>query len=374
MKRALVLSLICVVGLGLSSFALGSLTGTWNSLVCLNPLQTSFDLAIDLTSTITVKYTIGNWAFTSTSGLSGAGWDTQTFGAVGNFGLVSVLSSVITFDPSAATFTDWVTKATLDLVLLTFTADFTLETNDAALALTIETQVDPLAGKIVINLGNDTAGCDFDFVDVTIGLDWTFCDCAAIAAEIFFSCDNGFEYVKFCTTGIAVPNIAWLTVDACLQFGDPVTDDLSYKAITITPNLVVGTFDCISLGFEFEDAGPATYPDDTWDFGGFSVVGISIECEFEGVTFTGASSFDNALDYWEVYTLSVSEEACCEGLFTFDLALSFDRDSDVLFDLGLIEVDASVNVTESFAFLLELDINVDSGEFTRWCLGFNVTW
>ncbi|MCK5245349.1 hypothetical protein KAR02_00510, partial [Candidatus Bipolaricaulota bacterium] len=76
MKRALVFSLICVLGVAFTGFA-ASLSGSWDTDVTIDPQQTNFSVAIGLTSVLTVAYTIGDWTFTSVTDLDDGGWTDQ---------------------------------------------------------------------------------------------------------------------------------------------------------------------------------------------------------------------------------------------------------------------------------------------------------
>jgi hypothetical protein len=369
MKRALVFSLICVVGLAFAGFA-QTLTGTWVTEVCLDPQTDSFAGAISLSSVLGVTYAIGSWAFTTTTTLDGAGWVDQDFSVTGLFGLITV-SSALGFDPTVPEFDAWVTTLGLNMAGVSFGAVFTLEPNSTVLELSGSAGVgSDVVGSVAVTLG-DGETCNFDFVDVTIGLDFLFCDCAPIAMEIYFTCD-GFEYIEFSTTGIAIPNIPWLTLGADLKF------ELQTKSITISPALDFGAFVCIDVYFDITDDGPATFPGGTLVLDTIEIVGIGISCTIGGVDFSALSMFDaDGVDgdglYWEVYSIDVGADACCGGVFEFGLDMYFDKDHNSLFDVALIVADMKVNVTEQFAFTMGLDIDVNGG-FTSWCVGFEVNW
>ena len=366
MKRALVLSLICVVGLAFAGFA-QTLTGSWITEVCIDP-QTTWAGALSLSSELEVTYAIGDWAFTSTTVLDGTGWVDQDFGVLGLFGLITVSSS-LGFTPVGPPvgFTGWTTTLGLNMAGVAFTGVFSLDSGGSSLELGMVAGLgSDVEGSIDITFG-DGDGCDFDFVDVTIGLDFLFCDCAPIHAEIYFSCDEGFEYVEFSTTGIALPNLPWISLDAVLHF------ELQTKEITLTPVFDLGPIVCFDIFIE-AGAGPATFPPDVLEFWDFTIVGIGIGCTIGGVDFYALSMFDDSLaPYWEVYSIDVGADACCGGVFEFGLDLYFDDAGATLFEVSLIEVDMKVNVTSQFAFTMGLDIDTFGG-FTSWCLGFEVVW
>ena len=75
------------------------------------------------------------------------------------------------------------------------------------------------AGNVDVEVALTLGGlgeCNFDFNGVIITIDFPFC-CAEISSEIAFDCE-GFQYVEFSTTGIALPGISWATLDAVLTF------------------------------------------------------------------------------------------------------------------------------------------------------------
>jgi len=375
MKRALVLSLICVVGLAFAGFA-QTLTGSWITEVCLDPQTAFFNDAITLTSTLAVTYAIGDWAFTSTTELDGDGWVDQDFAVTGLFGLITV-SSALGFTVPAGAFDSWVTTLGLNMAGVEFTGVFTLETGAAQLDLGMVAGLgSSVEGSIDIQFGDvDVAGCDLDFQNVTIGLDFLFCDCALIASEIYFDC-AGFQYVEFATSGIAIPNLPWVTLDALLHF------ELQTKEITITPAFDFGAIVCFDLFFEVWENDPATFPGPGFagilELWSIDIIGIGIGCTIGGVDFYALSMFDESLfndngDFWEVYSIDVGADACCGGVFEFGLDLYFDDLGATLFEVAFIEADMKVNVTTQFAFTMALDIDVDGG-FSNWCLGFEVTW
>ncbi|MBU0596520.1 hypothetical protein KJ567_07545 [Candidatus Bipolaricaulota bacterium] len=368
MKRALVLSLICVVGLAFAGFA-QTLTGSWDTEVCLDPQTDNWPGAITLDSTLIVTYAIGDWAFTTTTVLDNTGWVDQDFSVTGLFGLITV-SSALGFTVPAGGFDSWTTTLGLNMAGVSFGAVFALDGAGSSLVLTGSAGIgSDVVGSVELELG-DGVGCDFDFVGITIGLDFLFCDCAPIASEIYFSCLNGFEYVEFATSGIAIPNLPWVTIGALLHF------ELQTKEITITPTFDFGAIVCFDLFFEVaEDAG-ATYPLAILDLDVISIVGIGIGCTIGGVDFYALSMFDGSIRdgaYWEQYSIDVGADACCGGVFEFGLDMFFDNAGATLFEVALIEVDMKVNLTSQFAFTMALDVDVDGG-FTNWCLGFEVTW
>jgi len=99
MKRALVLSLVVVLGLGVGAFA--QLTGSWESTLSFNLGATTFaDYIVDLTSTFEIDYSLSGWTFGSASEFDLTGFSAQSFSVEGALGAFAFESSVA-FAPQA---------------------------------------------------------------------------------------------------------------------------------------------------------------------------------------------------------------------------------------------------------------------------------
>jgi len=107
LKKALVVAMVMVLGLGLAAWA-GSFSGEWNSKV-------SFDLSAGAGSAITlagfqsfidVQYGVGTFTFESSTLFREAGLLGQWFEAFGTLGAFQVWS-LLTFDPANALFVDF---------------------------------------------------------------------------------------------------------------------------------------------------------------------------------------------------------------------------------------------------------------------------
>jgi len=362
MKRALVLSLICVLGLGFSSLA-ASLTGFWDTDVTIDPTQASFADAIGLTSEISVTYTVGDWAFTSLTTLKDTGWTGQEFDVAGVLGAFSIGSTLL-FDPTGPSFTSWNTDIGVSIAGVSFGADFTLKENDTTLILTAGGVAGDVTVDGTLTLGSGE-GCDFDFSSVLIEVGFPFC-CADISAAIAFDC-SGFDYVEFKTLGIVVPAIPWLTLDATLTF---YTD---LKTLTISPNFDFGDFACFDIDIDVA-AGTGG---GALSLGDLTIMGIGLTCDIGGVTFEGYSTWDTENlylgKYWEYYMISTKDDGCC-GPFSFDLGFYFLNPGSALFDLGLIDANMTLQVSTQFAFNMGLQVDVETNAFTQWTVGFMVEW
>ena len=89
MKKALVIAIALVMGLGVTLFAAGTLSGTWDLSVALLP-------AVGADTTLTVEYTIGGWVFASVSDFNDAnGFAKQKFTADGTLGAFTFSSEMV---------------------------------------------------------------------------------------------------------------------------------------------------------------------------------------------------------------------------------------------------------------------------------------
>jgi hypothetical protein len=380
MKRALVISLICVLGLAFSGLA-ATLSGSWDTDVTIDPQQTNFNDAIGIVSVLTVAYTVGDWTFTSVTDLNTGGWTDQDFSVAGVLGAFSLTSS-LDFVPADATFGSWNTSASVAIAGVSFGADFWLASNDVALFLTGS----GVAGDVTIDIevkfgdlgftngvpnstGNDE--CDLDWAGVTIDIGFPFC-CADIALEVVFDC-TGFASATFTTDGIAIPNLPWVTIDAELVY------TMTAKTLELSPNFDFGAIVCFDLYFDVDTAG------DNLTLGAISIDGIGLSCDIGAVTFTGISYWGPLTGpyrpsllyyqdtYWEAYQIATNDDACC-GPFGFDLTFYFLEGGARLFDIALIDANMSLQVAAQFLFNMGLEINVETGAFSQWTVGFLVTW
>jgi len=375
MKRALVLSLICVLGLGFSSLA-ASLTGYWDTDVTIDPQQSDFAAALSLTSTISVTYTVGDWAFTSVTGLTEDGWASQAFSAGGVLGAFSIESGLV-FDPDVPEFSSWYVDTSVSIAGVSFGAVFTLYPNDVKLVLSGDGSAGDVVIDVNVTFGHvtyipdgaeggpvDGDGCDLDWSGITIGIDFPFC-CADIAATLAFDC-SGFDSILFETGGIAIPNLPWLTINASILF-----DLEDGKTVTLAPVVDFGDIVCFDLDISWAADGGENAP---LVFGDLTISGISLECDIGAVTFTGVTDFTAAEDeYFEWYTIETNDDGCC-GPFSFDLGFYFLEGGAKLFDIALIDANMELQIASQFTFNMGLKVNVQTEAFTEWTVGFYVTW
>jgi hypothetical protein len=356
MKRALVISLVCVFGLAFAGFA-ASLSGSWDTDVTINPQESDFALAIGLESVLTVVYTVGDWAFTSVTELDENGWVAQDFAVAGVLGAFSIASDLV-FDPNIPEFTSWTVNTGVSIAGVSFDVEFVLAGNDVTLVIGAAGVAGDVGVGVEVTFGGDDNDiCDLNWAGVEITLDFPFC-CADIGAVITFDC-SGFEQICFTAGGIAVPNMAYLTLEAEICF------TVDEKTLTLTPSFDFGDIACFDIEFD------AVWED--LSIQNITITGIGLTCDIGAVTFEGWSQLDGTEEYWEYYKISTNDDACC-GPFGFELGFYFLEGGIRLFDIALIDASMTLQVASQFTFNMGLEINVETGGFTAWTVGFEVTW
>ena len=362
MKKALVLSLAVVLGLGVASFG-ATLTGEWDTTITITPSPTPITLGI--VSELTVVYGVSGWDFTSYSKMTDTGWTAQYFAVDGNLGAF-VLASKLTFTPATPAFVSWVVDSSVDIVGVSFDAKFTLHPGNTHLLIGVAGSAGLVDVGVDVTLGSGSA-CDFNFAGVVVTVGFPF-DCALIESVVTFGC-AGFTSATFEVTGIAIPTLPWVTLDALLTF------QMQTKSLVLTPTFDFGPIACFELYFDVATSGNLT-------LGSIDINGIGLDVTFGGVEFYGLSYWGTTGtkptilgDYWEMYKISTSDDGCCGGTFDFSVAVFFDTLSTWLFDVSLLQADMSVNVTSNFVFSTGISIDLaHSPAFTNWTIGFAVTW
>jgi hypothetical protein len=350
-----------------------TLSGSWDTDITILPQQTDFNAAISLSTVLKVTYAVGDWSFTSETDLDGSGWTDQDFAIGGVLGAFTI-SSGLDFVPAGGVFTSWFTKASVSIAGVSFSSTFTLYDNNTTLALTAAGTAGLVSVDVAVNFGDSDGidGCDLDWAGVVIGVDFPF-DCVVVESTITFDC-TGFNNIVFDVQGVVIPGLPWLTLDSKLTF------TTTMKTLTITPAFNFGSSSCIVFGFDLTQAG-VTQGDETANTGliiqNIVVESVSITAKFGDVTFTGISYLvlpSTAGGYWEIYTIAYDADGCCGGIYGFDLGFYFLEGGSMLFDLSKIDVAVEVNVTKDLLFNMGLVYDLDGAGFTKWIIGFLVTW
>lgn len=334
---------------------------------------------LGFTSTLIVDYTVGGWVFNSTSKFDDTGWIAQSFAATGTLGAFSLTSDLV-FAPATAAFTSWDSTGSVSIAGVKFDGEFYLtglgsgwtfgasgSAGDLTLAATVYFNMTS-GGALV---ANEYCFC-FSSVDFDISFPFTCIELVDIS--LGFS-TSGFDGITFAVTGIEVPGISWITFDASLTFDDGVTG----KSLTLTPNLNLGDFSCLTLYAELVDEAGQSCAN-VAEISGIKFYGIGLDYTWNGVSFSSQSSFDadynekitGLADYWELFKISSAADACCGGAFDFSVSTYFSCTSAMLFDWGESVVKVSMGLGSNYSGWTSLTVG-DTG-FTQWKIGFKVTW
>jgi hypothetical protein len=359
MKRALILSLAVVAGLGVASFA-QTLSGSWETTIGVQPGP---PVVLTIDSELIVTYSISGWSFTSDTLIDETGWASQDFAIQGSLGAFS-LGSTLVFDPAVPLFTSWEVTAGLSFAGVMFGGTFTLEPG----VTTFDIIGTATAGMVDVTIDiafGDGLGCNFNFggIDITVG--FPYC-CADIVSTISFGCD-GFVDATFGVDGIALPGLPWVTLDALITF------TVDEKTLDITPNFDFGVEGCLDIYM--------TDPEGGMLFGDIEIVGIGLTCEIGGVEFTGISFWGEGAkpgilagtDYWEAYRIATTDDGCC-GPFTFDVTVYFLDGGALLFDIAELDANMSIQMATQFTFSTGIHIVLDPVPGFELEFGFLVEW
>jgi len=385
MRKALVLSLAVVLGLGFAAFAQGDLSGEWDIDIVIDPGAATIADFMDFYTTLSIVYSVGGWSFGSYTEVDDTGWVAQSFDAAGSFGAFTVSGGIV-FDTAGIGAPQWVyldTAFTFGAVSIGI--DFDLYDSDIRLALSgtattglVDITVDLLFGDLQFDAyGDPIAGpndiCDLNWAGVDITVEFPFC-CADVTATLSITCD-GFQEACFSVDGIVVSNIPWFTLGAEVCF------ELETKTLTLSPDFDFGADVCFDVYMCVDSTtgvGPLGPP---LLIGDIYIAGIGLVCEIGGVSFTGISFWGDVCadlkpsvlgDYWEMYQISTTEDACC-GPFDFSIGIFFDAASTSLFDVAAFEADFSYELGEALTFSMGISYDVLLG-LTEWTIGFTVTW
>jgi hypothetical protein len=335
-------------------------------------------ITLGFTSTLSVDYTVNSWVFNSLSTFAnGYGWKTQQFSAAGDLGAFGITSK-LTFDPPTAAFKRWDTSVDVSIAGVSFGADFVLTGSGSGLAIRASGAVNGGNLGMIAKFNLDSGGDPLDgncicFTSVHFDFTFGFACIDVVDVDLDFSA-SGFDGITFAVKGVTIPNIPWLSFSIALTFDDGVTG----KVVSVSPSLVFGAFDCITL----YGGLIGTFP----EFTGFNIYGAKIAYTWNGITFTDVTVFDypdyyvtsslgikaGSGEYWEAFQLKFDGDACCGGAFDFTITTFFEKDSAILFDWG--ESIAAFSMGIGSNFTVSTSLTVDDMGLELWKLGFKVTF
>ena len=379
MKEALGLGLALVVGVGVLGFG-QMLSGKWSADFTLREPSGDFDL--HFVSVLDIDYTVGNWRFGSHTKLDSNAvpfWTGQYFDALCVFSAFTITSK-LEFDPAGVALRQWTTATTASIADVTFSAKLELAPTAAKLTLGgtgVASNVTTDVTVVLNDLDIDPGGaCDLGLSSVKIKLRFPLC-CATISSELHTTCD-GFDYVGFCTTGITITSLSWLTLDACVKL------HTGSKLLTLSPKLDLNVIACdFDLYCQLGTTGDTDErtPDNPLNIEGFSIDGIQISCEINGVKLTSISYWGDGSsgilsgygDYWEAWQIATTDGACC-GPFSLAVTVFFDCDAASLLDVALLVANMSIEVATQLTLDTTVEVDLAADIVDKWAFGFVAEW
>lgn len=372
MKRALVLSLAIVLGLGIAAFTqVGDLTGEWSMNVTIDPGAPTVASFFGFGTDLTITYSVGGWDLSSISTFDDTGWTAQSFIADGSFGAFGVTSTAV-FDTSGA-FTSLELGLGYTFGAVEIDIGFMLLPGDLNLTLGLVTTTGLVEVDVELTFGDSlVAGCDLNWTGATITLGIPFC-CADASATVVFDC-NGFVEACLTVEDIVVAYMPWLSLTAELCF------ELETKTLVLTPEFDFGADICFDVYITQAYTGGIGPLGGVLNVQDISISGIGLECEIGGVVFSGISYWGPApkpgiledTPYWEAYQIQTADLACC-GDFTFDVAMFFDALGTELFDIAALYANFAYDLGENFTFTMGFDYEIVPPSLL-WTIGFVITW
>ena len=343
MKRALVLAIVCALGLGVAAAA-APLTGSWDMEICFN-VQTGMVGIASFDSNIGIDYLVGGWTFGMVMSLNTTGMDAIYFHALGSLGAFS-FASFLDFCPMPPLFSQWDNGAAITLAGINLFALFSLEqiwedplvpcvdplgvcsgfsfggsaelvdfsiyveaqfgllstfatggSSYNLMALGFDTfmtynEVYYAGGLIAVDPaccvldGEDGVCCPVSFTGLEIHATFPFA-CFDMGTALWFNCLVGFDHVCFYLTDIDLGT--WFMIDEL-----EICFTVQTKTVTTTFDLVLAETACFIPYFSLiiDPAAPNAIE-------GISFDAFEIEYSWNGVTFSAGHIFNTVSYYFK---------------------------------------------------------------------------
>jgi hypothetical protein len=430
MKKALVLAIVCALGLGFAGFAASPFSGSWATDICFGPIVTGPLTVSSFLSVLDIDYTVGGWIFGMSMILDSGGLDNVYFDVTGTLGAFSI-ASFLDFDPLPANprFLKWenaaqVTIAGVQFYGLMAVHNFSAVTNDigtgwafgaigtsgdlkigAGIDFNLTTLYgsplytmwnygwDVLTGWVSYDCGSWTKGI-LDPVQTPNCVCWTNFDiyakfpftCFSVIFELNFDPTTGFDHAKFKIDDINV-GIPWLLLDDV-----DITFHVDSKAVAVDWALVY-TGVCFKPYISI-------LPNPVGGYTGYTITGIELNAlllsyTWNGVTFKAGEIFDNTwgsytwyfdaqgnLTYYcpvnelynEFFGIEINGDSCCGGAFSAGIYNFFIFNSTVggIFDWQETLVNLEFGIASNLT--LRVNLGVDTVDINSLCIGFTFTW
>lgn len=428
MKKALVLSLAIVFGLGIAAFA-GPVSGSWTNVITIDP--DASPIISGFSSELTVDYTVGGWTFGSTAIFNLDAFDNLFFTANGVLGAFS-FKSVLDFEPETPQFVFWgnagsISLGGMELYAITSIYNFAqVQTPDIGIGWQVGGSGS--AGDVTIT-GNIRFNMpDYSYLIWLYGYDWFLSKMAYVSCGSWVkpyggwkvqtdSCTAGFSgadfYIEFpfscldvminpsfsCTDGFDAFNIELYNFDlglSWLSLGEvDITFDVDGKSVFAYIGLNLGETICVTPYMSLEGSYPTV--------SGITLNALLLSYSFNGVTFKAGEIFDNTwssvvgstvytyaftttggliptlysgcvidVDYDEYFGFVIDGDSCCGGAFSVYMYNWFDT-SEVSF-FGWQETTAGIDVGIGSNTTISFDLSLMSDGVNWFKFDIEFTW
>jgi hypothetical protein len=362
MKRALVLSLIFALGIGIAASA-GAFTGSWNTTLCLEWDADVLEFG-DFTSSLYVDYSLSGWVLGSNLVFRDAGLTQMWFDAAGNFGAFS-FTSIIEFNPEAALFVGWENIVEVSIAGVNFYALFGLQLIEVGqvgvgaafgavatagdIDFGVEVQFGAGDGLYFVKLYgvqgayghydgwsycpaygfwtlggiNFAESCDPGFTGLDLYVAFPF-TCLDIAVFAGFSCEQGFEDVVILLENIDI-GAGWFNIDSLA-----ITFQTSGKSICMDLDLTLGDAICVTPYLHLISGAEGA----EYEVQGISLDALTLTYNYNGVTFKAGEIFNPV---WERESGWINAMTMCDSMgytWYFSNTGSITRNSGCAFAIG----------------------------------------
>ena len=409
MKRALVLAIVCALGLGVAAFADAPLSGSWDMEICFG-LQTAGAVGnvvyvTSFDSNIGIAYEVSGWTFGLTMSLDENGMDEIYFDVLGALGAFT-FASYLEFYPFPPQFMTWengasITFAGVNIYALFALQDFgTAQTPDIGAGWTLggygevgdftiavesqfwlaSTIADAQGGVAALVGGLEVLGpgCCFCFTALEIDATFPFACFEPMGVYLLFTCDNGFDHICW---SLGEQDLGtWFTIsslDICFT--------VQTKTVDVSFALVLADTVCFVPYMSLLGTAP--------QITGVSFDAFTIEYTWNGVTFMAGHIF--AVDTYgfsgtsltksviaeetgidEFFAIIAEGDSCCGGLWSASLINYFHSAANG----GSVGIFDWVSTAGDLAFGIASNLSVTASvEFStagldEFCIGFEFTW
>ena len=406
-----------LVGLVMAAFIClpllaGPLSGSWEATLAIDPDPFSFS---ELSSIFILNYETDSFLATSESELVLSGFIWQGFGVTGQLGAFNIQGDLL-FGVSTADFiyNQLIFTVKIAGVDLGFYAaglsDAVLGGPADGVALRIAGTAGKLDIESITELGARIEDDDFHGITIyhtatglhkhyttnpmAVGQGFTgqkltvsgfaFGCVEDIATTLYLTCENGFEFIEFGLTGIE-SGVPWLNFDLDLRFTaqtkslivSPVgaweeTGCLEFYATVDQIDGAVSGLTFYGLGMTVGWNGVSFRALSVLDTGRYVITTPEYGSVIEEITMAIDNGHDFYPDYWELFSIEVTEDGCCGGSQSFLVNTYFERTSTALFDWGMVHAEAVLPIGSIFS--LTGAVEATTSGLDHFALGFKVGW